>query len=259
MSNILHEIVANKKTEVAKQKEALSLESVKAKIIFDRTKRPFFELFEKGPVLIGEIKPKSPSHGALTSDPLSIAKTYAITSIDCISVLTDETYFGGNIALLQHVREITPQTIFRKEFVVDVYQIYETAMIGADAVLLIASVLDDETLKTCIAACDECGLGYIVEVHTVEETQRALNAHARVIGINNRDLDTLEVDLKITEILMQHIPKSTIAVSESGIQTAADVRKVKAAGVRGILVGASILKAGDAQAQVGLLKAALIA
>lgn len=257
MKNILNEIIENKKIEVAALQVTLPLNVVRDSIDTQRTLRPFFELFDKGNVLIGEIKPKSPSHGSLTNDPLSVARSYAGTNIDCISVLTDNHYFGGSTELLRQVRTIAPQTIFRKEFVIDVYQIYETAMIGADAVLLIASVLSDELLATCIAACDECMLGYLVEVHTREDVEKAVRAGARVIGINNRDLDTLTIDLSVTESLMQHIPTSIPAVSESGIQTVGDVARVKAVGVRGILVGASILTASHPKEHVAALKNAL--
>ncbi len=257
MTHILDEIVEHKKVEVASLKAQLPLEALRACVTTGVARRPFFSLFERGPVLIGEIKPKSPSHGNLTSDPHSIAKLYADSAIDCISVLTDETYFGGSIKLLRDVRSIAPQPIFRKEFVVDVYQIYETAHIGADAVLLIASVLDEETLRLCIDACAECSLGYLVEVHTQEELTVALNVGARIIGINNRNLDTLQIDLSVTETLMHHIPSGVVVVSESGIQAVDDVVQVKRAGVRGILVGASILKSESPLQQIALLKQAL--
>lgn len=257
MTHILDEIVEHKRVEVASLKTQLPLEILRACSITSATRRPFFSLFERGPVLIGEIKPKSPSHGNLTNDPLSIAKLYADSAIDCISVLTDNKYFGGSAELLQTVRTIAPQPIFRKEFVVDVYQIYETAHIEADAVLLIASVLDEETLRLCIDACTECSLGYLVEVHTTEELAKALNVGARIIGINNRNLDTLQIDLSVTEALMHHIPTDVVVVSESGIHTPGDVVRVKRAGVQGILVGASILKSGNPLKQIALLKQAL--
>lgn len=257
MTNILNAIIENKKMEVAALKTLLPLEAVQKAINHSRSSRPFFELFEQGPILIGEIKPKSPSHGALTTNPLSIAHIYADSDIDCISVLTDQKYFGGGVELLQQVRAIAPQPIFRKEFVVDVYQIYESAMIEADAVLLIASVLDDATLRECINACNECSLGYIVEIHAREDVEKALRAHARVIGINNRNLDTLTIDLSVTEEMMRLIPSTTYAVSESGIQTVSDVRRVTAAGARGILVGASILTAENSLTQITNLKRAL--
>lgn len=257
MKNILDEIIAHKREEVREAQQRVPHTTLQAMIKPGAQRRPFFALFEQGPVLIGEIKPKSPSHGALTADPLSIADRYAKTPINCISVLTDERYFGGSLDLLTAVRARVPQTIFRKEFVVDVYQIYETAAAGADAVLLIASVLDEPTLTTCIRACDACGLGYLVEVHTAEEVASALRVGARVIGINNRNLDTLAIDLNTTETLIKMIPPSMPVVSESGIETVSDVVRVKKAGVRGILVGASLLKASDTAAHAAQLQSAL--
>lgn len=258
MTNILDEIIAHKKEEVAALKARLPLEALQARTDLHRPRRPFFELFENSGVLIGEIKPKSPSHGALTSDPLSVAKKYAPTTINCISVLTDTKYFGGSLELLEQVHALAPQTILRKEFVVDVYQIYETALTSADAVLLIASVLDEAELVACIAACTACNLGYFVEVHTELEVEKALRCGARIIGINNRNLDTLTIDLSVTEQLITTIPHSIPVISESGIQNAADVSRVRAAGARGILVGASILQSSHPAEHIASLQAALV-
>jgi indole-3-glycerol phosphate synthase len=258
MTNILHEIISHKKEEVAALKAQIPLEVLQARADIHKVRRPFFELFERTGVLIGEIKPKSPSHGALTSDPLSIARQYAPTMIDCISVLTDARYFGGSLALLEQVHTLVPQTILRKEFIVDVYQIYETAQSCADAVLLIASVLEEADLVACIAACEVCNLGYFVEVHTELEVQKALRSGARVIGINNRNLDTLTIDLSVTEKLIAAVPHSVPVISESGIQNAADVSRVRKAGARGILVGASILQSAHPAEHIASLQAALV-
>lgn len=257
--NILDEIVATKRTEIEVAKKSKSPaaieEEARAQV---QARRPFRALFEKGPVLIAEIKPKSPSAGELIpQSPFDVAELYAKSEANVISVLTDEKYFGGSLGLLKSVRSLVPQTVLRKEFIVDPYQIYEAAIAGADCFLLIAAILPRETLASFIQIGLSLGLDALVEVHDEANVEKALAARAQVIGINNRDLATLHIDLATTERLIKLIPSDIPVVSESGLETKDDVRRVRAAGARGILVGTSILRSENPISQIAELKQAL--
>ena len=260
--NVLDEIVVNKRVELEAAKKARPLAELEKKVEnFKPKRRPFKSLFgrQSEGVLIAEIKPKSPSAGKIIHDsPLDVADLYAKSAADAISVLTDEKYFGGSLELLKQVRARVPQAILRKDFIVDGYQVYETFLSGADAYLLIASVLSVKELRDLIGMGTALGLDTLVEVHDEVDVEKALDAGAELLGINNRDLQTLDVDLAMTERLMQQIPPSLPAVSESGIETPAQVRQVRAWGVRGILVGTSILQSSDPLDTINQLKHALI-
>ena len=258
MMNILDEIVANKGREIETAQAARPLESLQKEAAdYALQKRPFKELFEHG-MLIAEIKPKSPSAGQLIlHSPLEVADLFAKSEADAITVLTDEKYFGGSLELLKEVRARAPQAILRKDFIVDEYQVYETLLAGADAFLLIADILSSEELSHLMSLGNKLGLDCLVEVHSLEDIDKALDAGAEIVGINNRDLETLDVDLATTEQLIRQIPSDLAVVSESGIETSADVRKVRALGVRGILVGTSILRSSDPLEKIKELKQAL--
>jgi len=259
--SLLEEIVANKRKELQKLKQSIPLEiiineSELAKS--SRMRRPFATLFAHAPILIAEIKPKSPSAGQLIGEsPLDIADMYAQSDADVISVLTDEKYFGGSSELLRDVRARVPQAVLRKDFIVDEYQVYETHVAGADAFLLIAAILDTDALADLISIGKALDLDALVEVHDEKDVESAISAGADVIGINNRDLKTLETNIEVTEKLAKLIPAEIPIIAESGIETADDVRRVRAAGVRGILVGTSILQSKDPLAKIKELKQAL--
>jgi indole-3-glycerol phosphate synthase len=257
--NILDEIVATKRLEIEAQKRVKSAATIEEEAHSQvQTRRPFRALFEKGPVLIAEIKPKSPSAGELIpQSPFDVAELYAKSEADVISVLTDEKYFGGSASLLTSVRGLVPQTILRKEFIIDPYQIFEAAVIGADCFLLIASILPRETLASFIQLGASLRLDALVEAHDEADVEKALAARAQVIGINNRDLKSLKIDLATTEKLIGLIPPDIPVVSESGIETSDDVERVRAAGARGILVGTSILRSENPITQIAELKSAL--
>jgi len=257
--NVLDEIVANKRLEVERAAAARPLASLQEEAKnFKPERRPFRALFDQGTVLIAEIKPRSPSAGQLIMrPPKEIAEWYAKSEADAISVLTDEKYFGGSLELLKQVRAIVPQAVLRKDFIVEDYQVYETLLSGADAYLLIANTLRVEELSRLIALGKRLGLGALVEVHDEEDMRKALEAKAELIGINNRDLKTLEVDLATTERLIKLVPEGIPAVSESGIESVADVRKVRGWGVRGILTGTAILRSPDPLGKIQELKDAL--
>ena len=240
---------------MAAAKNVRSLASLKEEAAsYKLARRPFAELFNTKRVFIAEVKPKSPSAGELIDassfdnaqdKPLETADLYAKSGVDAISVLTDEKYFGGSLQLLRDVRARVPQAVLRKDFIIDEYQIYESLLAGADAFLLIAAILPSEELRRLHELGTTLGMDCLVEVHDESELAEALGIDAGIIGINNRNLKTLEIDLGVTEHMMTHIPQGNFVVSESGIETAEDVRRVRDIGVRGILVGTSILRSPD--------------
>lgn len=257
--NVLVEIAETKRREIAALKAARSIESLRKEAEnFQLERRPFRALFEKVPVLIAEIKPRSPTAGELIADsPLEIADMYAKSDADVISVLTDVEYFGGSNELLENVRSRVPQAILRKDFIIDEYQVYETLLLKADAYLLIASILKKGELANLIELGTKLGLDTLVEVHDEEDVTKALGAGAKIIGINNRDLKTFKIDLATTKRLMKKIPKGISVVSESGIATPGDARRMRQCGIGGILVGTSVLQSTDPIQKINELKQAL--
>ncbi|TSC87131.1 MAG: indole-3-glycerol phosphate synthase [Parcubacteria group bacterium Gr01-1014_8] len=260
---VLDEIVSNTRSELEERMKKVPLEVLRARISEQkqyRKARPFRSRFSDpgSSVLIAEIKPRSPSAGKLIDSPLKVAELYAESAADAISVLTDNKYFGGSLELLQHVREKVPQAILRKDFIVDEYQVYETLAGGGDAFLLIAAVLEKDKLAELISLGESLGIGSLVEVHDEEDVKKAIEANAKLIGINNRNLRTMEIDLSTTETLMNSIPKDIPVVSESGIYTADDVLRVRKTGVRGILVGTAILESNDPLEKIRELQKAMI-
>ena len=252
---ILDDIIATKRTEIEEAKKIAPQDTF---VLKEHTVGRFPALFERGSVLIAEIKPKSPSAGTLIErSPLDIADLYARSTADVISVLTDAKYFGGSLDLLKDVRARIPQLILRKDFIIDEYQVYETAASSADIFLLIASILNTDELRSLRELGESLGLDALVEVHDKSDIEKALSSGARVIGINNRDLTKMETDLTTTERLASLIPSHIPLVSESGIHEPADATRVRKAGARGILVGTSILRAEDTLAHISELKKAL--
>ncbi len=203
-------------------------------------------LAQPGISLIAEVKKASPSRGVICADfhPAAIARTYEAAGAAAISVLTDEPFFQGKLAYLEEVRAVTSLPLLRKDFIIHPAQIYE-AVGRADAVLLIVAALDPAQLADFLALATACGLDTLVEVHDRAELEIALASQAPVIGINNRNLRTFQVDLGTTRALLPHIPTDRVVVSESGIRTAADVAQLRKAGVHAILVGESIMTSAD--------------
>jgi indole-3-glycerol phosphate synthase len=256
--SFLQKVLITKREEVASRQADTPVAILKSRIQPRGARTILRALCQKGAVLIAEIKPRSPSKGQLISgDPLAVADLYAQSSADAISVLTDETYFGGSTELLMQVRARVPQLILRKDFIIDPYQVYEAAAMGADVFLLIVAALDEQKLAKLIMLGQSLGLEALVEVHTEDEIVIALNAGAEIIGINNRNLTTLTTDLAVTESLITKVPTSIPVISESGILTTDDARRVHAAGARGILVGTSVLESDDPVAHITHLKEAL--
>jgi indole-3-glycerol phosphate synthase len=202
--------------------------------------------------LIAEVKRASPSQGLFRADldPIAQATTYAAAGAAAVSVLTDARYFHGSLDDLVQVRRAVPVPVLRKEFIVDEYQLWEAREAGADAVLLIVAALEDAALRDLLSAAKGAGLATLVEVHTAGELDRALRLGAPVIGVNNRDLQTLTTTLAPSLALLPQIPSGPIAVSESGLRTGADVAQVVAAGAHAVLVGETLLRADDVAAKV---------
>lgn len=206
--------------------------------------------------LIAEVKHASPSAGVIAEnfDPVEIARRYEVAGANAISVLTDERFFQGHLDHLVAVREAVGLPILRKDFVLEDVQIYEAAASGADAVLLIVAALRQDELEQLIEVASACQLDALVEVHTMEEMDRALATDATIIGINNRDLTTFRVDLATTENLSEQVPPGVLLISESGIRTAEDSRRVRACGVEAILVGEALMRSANVLTQAAELR-----
>ncbi len=253
--NILDRIVRTKRDEVAGL--APRLTSLRASAEAAVEPRDFFGALAGGDTvsLIAEVKRRSPGAGAIRTglDPAELARSYATSGASALSVLTDSDYFGGSLADLEAAREASGLPALRKDFTIDPVQVYEARAGGADAVLLIVRILDDDRLRDLHALAAELGMGVLVETHTRGEVDRALNAGARILGVNNRDLSTFTTDLSVTLELMEGIPRGVVLVSESGIRTPEDVDRLGAAGVDGILVGETLLRAEDPGVMAGRL------
>lgn len=194
--------------------------------------------------LIAEIKKASPSAGVIVEsfDPVAIARNYARAGVEGISVLTDEQFFQGHLNFLKLVRDAVPSPLLRKDFILDPLQIMEAAAAGADAILLIVAALSQDHLVALLETAALYQLDALVEVHTLPELERALDTEARIIGINNRNLTTFDVDLSVTEKLSEEVPPEVVLVSESGIRTAEDLARIKACGVDAVLIGEALMR-----------------
>lgn len=203
--------------------------------------------------VIAECKRRSPSRGVLRADydPVAIARGYAAAGAAAISVLTEPTFFDGSLAHLADVRGAVDVPLLRKDFIVSEYQLLEARAAGADAVLLIVAALQQDALQRLHARAEALGLDALVEVHGEDELDRAIAAGARVVGVNNRNLRTLEVDVNASERLAAKIPTEVIAVSESGLKTADDLRKMQGLGYRAFLIGERFMTAADPGAALG--------
>lgn len=197
--------------------------------------------------IIAEIKKASPSAGIIREnfDPACIAGEYVRSGVQAISVLTEKDYFMGDDSYLVKVRQNAPVPLLRKDFIIDLWQVYQSRCLGADAILLIVALLDEEMLKKMLIVAGIIGLQCLVEVHDESEVEIALKAGAKIIGINNRNLKTFETDLKTTERLIDAIPHDRVVVSESGIRTSDDIRYLKEIGADAVLIGESFMRAGS--------------
>jgi indole-3-glycerol phosphate synthase len=252
--SILEEILARKRVEVSDARERVAAHSLASAAEACReSTRGFRTALERGarPRIIAELKPRSPSRGVIRADfdPVTCAKAYFEGGAAALSVLTDNHYFGGELATLEVVRRAVPLPLLRKDFVVDSYQIDEARVAGADAVLLIVAGFSGSDSVAEISRlrdrADQLGLDALVEVHDDREFEIAIECGADLIGVNNRDLGTFEVDLGISERLAGRAPDGVVVVAESGIFTAEDVARLESAGADALLVGEALMREPD--------------
>ena len=246
--NILVEIVAKTKSKLEEKKQGLSLEELSSKIDFENLKETNFKksLQNKAEAIIAEIKKASPSAGIISDnfDPVLKSKEYESFGASALSILTEEDYFLGNIEHLKDVKAITSLPILRKDFIVDEYQIYESKLIGADCILLIASILNDEELKNFSEIAERLKLDYIIEVHDEKELQRVQHFSNAIIGVNNRNLKTFDVDINNSVELKKIFEGENIFIAESGIKSKKDIEYLKQYNINVFLIGESLMK-GD--------------
>ena len=246
---ILDEIVASKRREVVAARRRMPLEELEAQAAEAPPVRDFRAVLEgPGPIrLIAEVKKASPSAKVIRADfdPVAVARTYQDHGAACISVLTDVPYFQGHLSYLARVRASVAIPLLRKDFLIDEYQVVEARLAGADAILLIAEILDDDTMATLLGRARAMGMSALVELHDPANLPRVLAAGADLVGINNRDLRRFDTDIEHTLRLRDQVPPSVVLVSESGIRTRQDVERLGAAGVSAILVGESLMRSQD--------------
>ena len=245
MMNILEEIVAKTKSKLEEKKQRVSLEELSSKIDFENLKETNFKksLQNKAEAIIAEIKKASPSAGIISDDfdPVSKSKEYESFGASALSILTEEDYFLGNIQYLKDVKATTSLPILRKDFIVDEYQIYESKLIGADCILLIASILNDEELKNFSEIAERLKLDYIIEVHDEEELQRVQHFTNAIIGVNNRDLKTFDVDINNSIELKNTFEGDNIFIAESGIKSKKDIENLQQHDINVFLIGESLM------------------
>ena len=249
MKDVLKEIIAKKKQRIVQRQQEIPQEQLLARIENSSHPLPFTKRIDRSNSvsLIAEIKKASPSRGVIREDfdVAGIASIYKEAGVQAISVLTEEDYFLGNIDYLQQVKQVTNLPVLRKDFIIQPYQIYESRAFGADAILLIADLLTQDSLKELLGLAKDLNLECLVEVHTPKDVKKAIKAKADLIGINNRCLHTLEIDLKTTEALFPLIPKEKTVVVESGLKKYSDVLFLKVLGVKAVLIGEAIMAAED--------------
>ncbi len=256
VSNRLQQIVDHKRTEI--EKLLPREEKLRAAALTRDDFRSFERALDRGPeqlALIAEVKKASPSAGVIAEDfdPLAQAQAYDEAGADAISVLTDERFFQGHLSYLTQIRDAVRVPVLRKDFILHPAQIYEAVVAGADAILLIVACLTQEELVSLLDVAHQCQLDVLVEVHDDDELQRALDTDARIIGVNNRNLKTFEVDLLTSKQLSEEIPDEIIFVSESGIKSSTDSQAVFQWGADAILVGEALMRSGNIADQVAAL------
>ena len=246
--NILQKIITNTKSKIEVRKAGYPLKKMKVDIeSFDLTKTSFkSSIVNKDQAIIAEIKKASPSAGIISEDfnPISKAKEYEVFGASALSVLTEEDFFLGSIQYLKDIKKNTSLPILRKDFIVDPYQIYESKLIGADCILLIASALSDTELREFSDLADNLELDYLIEVHDEKELSRAESFSNAIIGVNNRNLKTFEVDIQNSIKLRNLLTKENIFVAESGIKSQADIDILVANNIHIFLIGESLMN-GD--------------
>jgi indole-3-glycerol phosphate synthase len=258
-SSILERIFAAKRVELEAERAATPLETIREAARQAPAPRDFMAaLGARRPAIIAEIKRASPSKGDILPglDPAVVARDYALFGAAAISVLTDR-HFKGSLEDLRTVREAVNLPLLRKDFIFDVYQLYQARAAGADCILLIAAMLKEDDLHALYAAARELGLQALVEVHKEDELRAAQRAGVEIVGINNRDLHSFVTDIAVTERLLKGYRGAALVVSESGIDTPEDVRRLDRAGARAFLIGESLLRGGYPRRKLEALCSAL--
>ena len=263
---ILDDLAAATRARVEKKKNEVSFEEIKKQAQQLAKKEAQFDFpFEaalrnatqkEGIGFICEVKKASPSKGIIAEDfpYLEIARDYERAGADCISVLTETDYFKGEDRFLREINDTISIPTIRKDFIIDPYMIYEAKCLGASCVLLIAALLDTDTIREYKAVCDSLGLSALVEAHDATELESAIKAGARMIGVNNRDLKTFTVDIHNSIRLRELVPREILFVAESGIRTADDIEALRQAGVNGVLIGETLMRSSDKKAMLDELR-----
>ncbi len=249
--SILQRIIERKKEEITVGKAALSIEEIKARAEDCAEARGFEASLQqallKGPAVIAEIKRASPSAGVIRENflPAEIAHSYAMGGAACLSVLTDKDFFQGDAKYLQQAREASSLPVLRKDFIIDPWQVYQSKAMGADCILLIVAVLGQSELQALLATALESGMDVLVEVHDEAEMERALRLEGGMIGVNNRNLNTFATSLTTSERLKNMLPDEQMLITESGIRTADDVKRMQDFGINAFLVGEAFMREAD--------------
>jgi indole-3-glycerol phosphate synthase len=250
--DVLRQILRRKTEEVAERSARVSLHELSARSADAAPTRGFANAIQAKitsglPAVIAEVKKASPSKGVIRVDfePSAIARSYAAGGAACLSVLTDVDFFQGADAYLQQARAACALAVLRKDFIIDAWQVHEARVLGADCILLIVAVLDDMQLAQLTTLAMDLGMDVLVEVHDIDELERALQVPAPLLGINNRNLRTFEVSLDTTLALRDAVPRDRILVTESGIVVPADVERMRSAGIDAFLVGEAFMRAAD--------------
>jgi indole-3-glycerol phosphate synthase len=256
MAEILTEIAEHVRGVVEQRRRETPLSSLRERPLYGAPARGFARAVKGASRrIIAEVKKASPSKGLIRADfaPVAIAKDYAAHGASAISVLTEEHFFQGSLEYLEQIHRAVPLPLLRKDFMLDGYQLVEAKSYGADAVLFIAALLESALMRDLREQATALGLDAVVEVHTAAELESALVAGAQIVGINNRDLKTFQVDLSTTEQLARLVPSDVTAICESGIDSVAQIRRIEAWGIHAFLVGESLMRASEPGKKLGEL------
>ena len=259
---ILDDLAAATRARVERKKAQIPLETVKEQALNLAAKEgtftfPFEQAIAKeGISFICEVKKASPSKGIIAEDfpYLEIAREYEKAGADCISVLTETDYFKGEDRFLREINDAVQIPTIRKDFIIDEYMIYEAKLLGASCVLLIAALLDTETIRQYKAICDQLGLSALVEAHDEKEVEMALKAGARIVGVNNRNLKDFTVDINNSVRLREMVPENILFVSESGMKTRQDIERLEQNGTNAVLIGETLMRSADKKAALQELR-----